>query len=151
MGPSPHLWFLHAKTASFGQDITSLYGSQTSPVVLCIQNSVLRTRIACLYCSQISPVILCMQNIVIRTRITGLYGSQTLTCRFAHAQQRDFAQESQICVIGTCPRHLWVPALICGFCMQNSDFWARITSLYGSQTSPVVLYMQNSVISTRND
>ena len=33
--------------------------------------------------------------------------------------------------------------------MQNSDFWTRITSLYGSQTSPVVLCMQNSVISTR--
>ena len=24
-------------------------------------------------------------------------------------------------------------------CMQNSDFWIRITSLYGSQTSPVDL------------
>ena len=32
--------------------------------------------------------------------------------------------------------------------MQNSDFRARITSLYGSQTSPVVLCMQNRVIST---
>ena len=40
------------------------------------------------------------------------------------------------------------PALICGFCMQNSDFWTRITSLYGSQTWSVVLCMQNSVIST---
>ena len=33
--------------------------------------------------------------------------------------------------------------------MQNIDFWIRITSLYRSQTSPVVLCMQNSVISTR--
>ena len=33
--------------------------------------------------------------------------------------------------------------------MQNNDFWTRITSLYGSQTSPVVLCMQNSVLSTR--
>ena len=31
--------------------------------------------------------------------------------------------------------------------MQNSDFWTRITNLYGS---PVVLCMQYSVISTRN-
>ena len=31
MGPSPHLWFLHAKSA-FWITITSLYGSQTSPV-----------------------------------------------------------------------------------------------------------------------
>ena len=42
-----------------------------------------------------------------------------------------------------------MPALLCGFCIQNSDFWTRITSLYGSQTSPVVLFMQNSVICTR--
>ena len=33
--------------------------------------------------------------------------------------------------------------------MQNSDFWTRITNLCGSQTSPVVLCMQYSVISTR--
>ena len=33
--------------------------------------------------------------------------------------------------------------------MQNSAFWARITSLYGSQTSPIVLCMQNSVICSR--
>ena len=28
--------------------------------------------------------------------------------------------------------------------MQNIDYWTRITSLYGSQTSPVVLCMQNN-------
>ena len=38
----------------------------------------------------------------------------------------------------------------CGFCMQNSDFWTRITSLCGSQTSPVIFCMQNSVPSIRN-
>ena len=52
-----------------------------------------------------------------------------------------------------CPAlELLVPmgsAHICGFSMQNRDLWTRITSLYGSQTSPVVLWMQNSVISIR--
>ena len=33
--------------------------------------------------------------------------------------------------------------------MQNSDFMTRLTSLYRSQTSPVVLCMQNSVTWTR--
>ena len=33
--------------------------------------------------------------------------------------------------------------------MQNSDFWTRITSLYESQTWPVVLFMYNSVLSIR--
>ena len=74
-------------------------------------------------------------------------------------------------------KSLWIPALICGFCIQNcdfwirmtslyvsqaspddlwmhksvqnSDFWIRITSLYGSQTSPVDLWMQNSVLRAR--
>ena len=47
-------------------------------------------------------------------------------------------------------RSLWVPALTCGFWMQNSDFLTRTTSLYGSQPSPVVLHRQISTISTRN-
>ena len=44
---------------------------------------------------------------------------------------------------------IWVPALISGFCTQNSEFCTRITNLYGSKASPVILCMQNSVISIR--
>ena len=51
MGPSPHVWFLHAKQRLWTR-ITNLYGSQTSPVVLCMQYSVISTRITCLYGSQ---------------------------------------------------------------------------------------------------
>ena len=36
-----------------------------------------------------------------------------------------------------------------GFCMQNSDFWSRITTLYGSQTTPVIFCILNSVNSIR--
>ena len=57
-----------------------------------------------------------------------------------HAKQRILDQNF---------KSLWVPALICSFCMPNSEFWTRITSLYGSQTSPVLLCVQNSVICTR--
>ena len=46
---------------------------------------------------------------------------------FLHAKQRLLDQNY---------KSLWVPALICGFFMQNCDFSVRITSLYGSQTSP---------------
>ena len=46
-------------------------------------------------------------------------------------------------------KFLWVPALICGFWMQNSDFRTRLTSVCGSQTSSVVLSTHNSVLSTR--
>ena len=39
--------------------------------------------------------------------------------------------------------------LICGFCMQNSNFRTRITSLYRFQTSPMFFCIQNSDFSTR--
>ena len=105
MGPSPHLWFLHAKQRLLDQS-TSLLGYQTSPVIFCLQNSVPRfritslygsqsssvflhskqrllTRITNLYWSQTSPVVLCRQYSVISTRNTCLYGSQPLSVVFA--------------------------------------------------------------------
>ena len=105
-----------------------------------------------------------MQNNVISFRITSLYGSQPSSVVFAY-KTAPFGPELQFSM-GPRP-HLrffafkteplapdfqvsMVPALICGFSKQNSDFWIRITSLSGSQTSPVVLCMQNSMISTRN-
>ena len=44
---------------------------------------------------------------------------------------------------------MWVPAITCGYCMQNRDFWTRITSLYGFQPSSVVLCFENRDFSTR--
>ena len=58
---------------------------------------------------------------------------------FLHAKQRILDQNF---------KSLWVPALICDFCMPNSEFWPRITSLYVSQTSSVVLSTHKSVLST---
>ena len=76
MGPSPHLWFLYAKQRLLDQS-TSLLRYQTSPVVLCMQNSDFRTRITSL-CRWIDPTCgFCMQNSDFWTRITSVYGSQT--------------------------------------------------------------------------
>ena len=89
MAPSTLLWFLHANS-DFWTRITNLYGSQTLPVVFCMQYNVIRTRITCLYgsqplsvvfscktlyLSQTSPVTLCWQNSVISIRNTSLYWS----------------------------------------------------------------------------
>ena len=81
-----------------------------------------------------------MQNSVICTRMTSLYGFQPSSVFFLHPKQRLYDQTYKT---------LWVPVVICGFCIQNSDFWNRITNLYESQTSPVVLCWQYSVISSR--
>ena len=56
MGPSPPLWILDANS-DFWTKITSLYGSQTWSVVLCMQNSVISPGITSLYESLPSPVV----------------------------------------------------------------------------------------------
>ena len=103
MGSTLQLWFLHAKQRLLDKNYkslcildltcrfvhansvisTSLYGFQPSSVVLCIQNSDLRTKIACVYGSHTSPVIFCMQNSVPSTRMTSLYGSQSSSVNFS--------------------------------------------------------------------
>ena len=57
-----------------------------------------------------------------------------------HAKQRLLEQNY---------KYLCVTALICGFCIHNSAFWTRISSLYGSQTSSEVLSTHNCVLNTR--
>ena len=123
MGPSPHLWFLHAKqrlsdqnckslwipalicgffiqNSAFSTRITSLHGSQTSPVVLCMQYSVIIPRINSLYGSQNSSVVLCMQNSVISIIITNLYWSQSSSVVFI-CKAATFGTELQLSI---CPR-----------------------------------------------
>ena len=61
IGTSPLLWFLYAKQRLVDQH-TSLYGYQNSPVVLCIQTSVIISRITSFYGFQPSPVVLYMKT-----------------------------------------------------------------------------------------
>ena len=98
------------------------------------------TRITSLYGPQTWPVVLCMQNSVICNRMTCLYGFQPSSVFVFHAKQRLYHQNY---------KSPSVKDLTCGFWIQNSDFWTRITSLYGSQTWPVVLCMHNSGLNIR--
>ena len=104
-----------------------------------------------------------MQNSAFWNRISSLYGSQTSSVVFA-CKTAHFGTEFQVSM-GPRPhlwflpakqrileqnfKSLWVPDLICGFCLQNSAFRTRISSLYGSHISSVVLRTHNSVLSTR--
>ena len=66
------------------------------------------------------------------TRLTSellVYMGPSFHLWFLHAKLRLYDQNC---------KSLWVSALICGFCIRNSDFSARITSLYGPQPSSVV-------------
>ena len=135
--------------------IKGLNGFQPSTVVSCMQISDFNTRMASLYGFQLSSVVLFMQNSDFKTNLywsqpssvvfackTATFGPaykslwvQDITCRFVHAKQRDEHLNHL---------SLYVPALICGFCMQNNTFWTRITSLHGSQTSYVIFAYKTS-------
>ena len=69
---------LYIQNSDFSTRMTSLYGYQPSPVVLCMQNRDFRTRLTILYGSQTSPVVLCLQNSVISTSLYGFHTSSVI-------------------------------------------------------------------------
>ena len=92
--------FVHAKQ----RDEHLNYLSLCVPTLICcfcMQNSVLRAKIACLYGSQSSPMIFCMKNSVPSIRITSLHGSQVL-CVVYGCKTATFGPEKQISMS---PRH----------------------------------------------
>ena len=103
MGPSPHLWFLYAKQRLVDL-YTSLYGYQTSPVVLCIKTSVISTRNTSFYGFQPSSVVLYMKTVTL-------------------------GPDLQVCM---CPRlHLWSWALITARLAQEwKDYIGSIPHLW---------------------
>ena len=104
MGPILRLWFLHAKLRLYDQNYKYLW----VPALICcffrIHNRVIMTRINSLYWSQASPVVVCMQNNEINIRITSLYGSQPSSVVFA-CKTATLWPELQVS-IGPTP-HLW--------------------------------------------
>ena len=82
IGPSLHLWFSSFKTATLGSQL--LVSMRPRPHLwFCMQNSDIMTRINSLYESQTSPVVLWIQNCLISIRNTSLYGSQPSFVVFA--------------------------------------------------------------------
>ena len=73
------------QNSDFMTRLTSLYGCQTSSVVLSKHNSVINTRIKSLHVFQPSPAALCLQNSDFISWITSFYGSQlsseAFTCK----------------------------------------------------------------------
>ena len=129
------------QNSNFSTSISSLYGSQTSPVVLYMQHSVISTRNTSLHGSQPSSVVFACKTTTLGPELQVSMGPRPHLCFFFHSKQR---LQHQNCM------SLWVPTLICGFCIQNNNFSTRIASLYGSQPSSVVLCIQNSDFSIRN-
>ena len=154
MGPSPHLWLLHVKQRLLDQH-TSLYGFQTSPVVLCMQNGVISTS---LYGSQPSSVAFAYKTAPLGPHIQVCMGRRPhmsffscKTARFAPERLVSMAPSPHLWFLQAKQRlfdqnykSLWVPDLTCRFVHANSVISTRITSFYGFQPSSVVLCIQNS-------
>ena len=127
--------------SEFWPRITSLYGPQTSPALVCNQNGVICTRISSLYWFQPSSVVLCWQNSDFRTRLTSLYGSQTSSVVLSTHNS----------VLSTrISRLYWFQLSPVVLCMQNSLLSIRITSLHGSQPSCVFLHAKQRLLERIN-
>ena len=133
--------------------ITSLYGSQTSSMDLCKQNRALSIRITSLYVSQPSSVIFECKTANLGPELQVSMGPSPHLWIF-HAKQRLLDQNyNSLLVPGLTSRFVHTNSVICTritrlygslpssvvLCTRNSDFITRTTSLYGSQPSSVVL------------
>ena len=138
-GPNPRLCFLHAEQRLVDQH-TSLYGYQTSPVVLCMYKNVHSIGNTSLYWCQPSSVLFYFKTasfasekrISLRPRPhlsfcawkTAWLASESLVSMgpspylwLLHANQRLLEQNY---------KSIGEPALFCGLCMQNSALWTSI-------------------------
>ena len=149
------------QNSDFRTRITSLYGSQTSSVVLSTHNSVLSTRIKRQYGFQPSPVVLCMQTATLALESHAvLWLVSIVPCPhlwFLHAKQRLLEPELYDSLWD--PDHttcndsvistritLWV-ALICGFVRcKRATLEAQVCM---GPRPHLFLCMQNSVPSIR--
>ena len=148
------------------QNYKLVYGSQTSPVVLCVQNSDFSTRITSLYETQPSSMLdyananqrdfMTRINAYLWVPVLNLWylctaklralPPESLVSMGPRPSYNRFVQCKTVCLapklqVSMGPRpHLSI------LCMQNSVLSIGITSLKGSlSTSSVVLYMQNKV------
>ena len=121
-------------------------------MVFGIQNSDFSTRIASPYGSQPSSAVFAFKTATLHPELLVSMGPR-LRLRFFAFKTATFVPELQVSMgpshhlwffhakqrlLDQNYKSLWVPALICCFCIQNSDFTSRIASLYGSQPSSVV-------------
>ena len=142
------------QNSDFSIRISSLYGSQTSPVDLWMQNSVNRSRMTLVYLSQPQSVVLCTQNNDVSVKINSLNGSQPSFVAFS-CKTTWLASELLVSMgprphLSFCAcKTMWLawellvsmgPSPHLCLLYANIDFRTRITSLYGSQTSLMVFF-----------
>ena len=162
MVPSPLVWFLDAKQRLLDRINKFLW----VPGITCRFvhiNSVFSIRITSLHGSQLSCVVFGCNRATFgqekQVSMSPRHNLSLCACKIAWLASELLASmcpsphllflHAKQLILDQNIKSLRAPALICGFCMPNSEFWPRITSLYASQTSPAILSTHNSVLSTR--
>ena len=142
----------------------SLYWSQTSPVVVCLQNNEINIRITSLYGSQPSSVLFAFKTAWLALELLVSKGPRP-HLSFCACKTTRIESELLVSIVPT--PHLWFfafkaatlapelqvsmgPSHHLWFLHAKQDFLIWIINLYGFQTSPMDLWMQSSVISIRN-
>ena len=162
MGPSPHLWFLHAKQPRLAQIFMSLWVPEiTFRFLHAIQRALYQNYYS--LCVPVHVCGFCMQNRDFCTEFQICIGPRS-HLRLCACNTAWLVQEL---LVSMGPRHHlsfcaykteWLASEILvsmghspllRFLHTKQSLWTPITCLYRSQTSPVVSWMQNSVISTR--
>ena len=127
MGPRPHLRFLHAKQRLLDPNSKSLWVPDLI-CGFCLQTATLALELLVSICPSPHLRFLHANQRLLDQNCMSLWAPD-VTCDVLHSKQRAKHQNND---------SLWGPALICSFCMQNSAFRTRITSLCGSKIPPVV-------------
>ena len=116
------------QNCDFRTRIRSLYESQTSPMVFCIQNSDFSIRIACLYVSQPSSVVFEFKSATLAKELQVSMGPSPYLW-FLQAKHDLSSKIASLYCSQTSPVVL---------CFQNNVISIGSTSLYGSLPSSMV-------------
>ena len=119
--PSFICGFMHSKQ-DFSIRITSLYGSQPSFVAFACKRATLGPELQIFMGPRPHVWFFAFKTANLAPELQVSMGPCPHLL-FWHAKRRLYDENYN---------SRWVPALICGFCMQNSDFLIRIASVHGS-------------------
>ena len=138
MGPRPHLWFFEFKTAPLAAELQVSMGPSPHLWFYAFTTATLWPELIVSMGPRPHLSFWACKTTWLTSEILVSMGP-SLHLWILHAKQR---------LLDRNYKSLWVPAITCGFCMQNSDFWIRITSLYGSQPSSVVFACKTATLAS---
>ena len=138
-GSSSHLWFCAFITATLWPELIVSMGPRPHLSFCAWKTSWLAPELLCLHGLQPSFVVFACKTATLEPEILVSIGPSPHLW-FLHTKQRLWDQNFM---------SLLVPDLTYVLCIQNSNFWIRITNLYRYQTSSVDSWIQNRVLRSR--